>query len=280
MIILYLYSKRVHLLMELSFPLNLVTRNNHKHQHILIPKTCRLSTVCKIHRAESLVAISKLNHFSSHLNLNVVVECFWPEKLRFQHSPITVACSRYADNVMGFAYLICWIFVASLPAAVLLSLLPVLSRRVLTVALFTTTDTAVHSTKAGPPSGDVNSNTWPYLAAALATALTISLFIVVAVKCRLFHRYLASYRHSLLPEGDTASQHSPDEVTFPGHGMVGRGGGGNGTHRGLDTDDDDGFIEDNYIQASERARAESHEDEGMEGEVVEDSDDDLQFTIG
>lgn len=42
---------------------------------------------------------------------------------------------------MGFAYLICWILVASLPAAVLLSLLPVLSRRVLTVALFTTTDT-------------------------------------------------------------------------------------------------------------------------------------------
>uniref|UniRef100_A0A674E5X8 Uncharacterized protein n=1 Tax=Salmo trutta TaxID=8032 RepID=A0A674E5X8_SALTR len=101
-----------------------------------------------------------------------------------------------------------------------------------------------------PPGEDVNSQTWPYLAAALASALTVSLFIVVAIKCRFFHRYLASYHHSLLPEGDTAS-------------------GGNGTHRGLDTDDDDGFIEDNYIQ-----------DEGMEGEVVEDSDDDLQFTIG
>uniref|UniRef100_A0A8C7G034 Uncharacterized protein n=1 Tax=Oncorhynchus kisutch TaxID=8019 RepID=A0A8C7G034_ONCKI len=86
-------------------------------------------------------------------------------------------------------------------------------------------------------SDDVSSQTWPYMAAALASALTVSLFIVVAIKCRLFH-----------PR--------------------------------LDTDDDDGFIEDNYIQASERARAESHEDEGMEGEVVEDSDDDLQFTIG
>nr|XP_046178097.1 uncharacterized protein LOC124009901 isoform X2 [Oncorhynchus gorbuscha] len=139
---------------------------------------------------------------------------------------------------------------------------------------------AVNSTKAVPPDEDVSSQTWPYMAAALASALTISLFIVVAIKCRLFHHYLASYHHSLLPEGDTASQQSPDEVTFPGHGMVGRGRGGNGTHRGLDTDDDDGFIEDNYIQASERARAESHEDEGMEGEVVEDSDDDIQFTIG
>ncbi|KAM9459813.1 uncharacterized protein ACWYII_011217 isoform 1-T1 [Salvelinus alpinus] len=138
----------------------------------------------------------------------------------------------------------------------------------------------VNTSKAVPPGEDVSSQTWPYMAAALASAVTISLFIVVAIKCRLFHRYLASYHHSLLPEGDTASQQSPDEVTFPGHGLVGRGGGGNGTHRGLDTDDDDGFIEDNYIQASERARAESHEDEGMEGEVVEDSDDDLQFTIG
>uniref|UniRef100_A0A8C8D4A3 Type III endosome membrane protein TEMP n=1 Tax=Oncorhynchus tshawytscha TaxID=74940 RepID=A0A8C8D4A3_ONCTS len=121
---------------------------------------------------------------------------------------------------------------------------------------------AVNSTKAVPPGEDVSSQTWPYMAAVLASALTVSLFIVVAIKCRLFHRYLASYHHSLLPEGDTARR------------------GGNGTHRGLDTDDDDGFIEDNYIQASERARAESHEDEGMEGEVVEDSDDDLQFTIG
>uniref|UniRef100_A0A8C7UKR3 Uncharacterized protein n=1 Tax=Oncorhynchus mykiss TaxID=8022 RepID=A0A8C7UKR3_ONCMY len=79
----------------------------------------------------------------------------------------------------------------------------------------------VNSTKAVPPGEDVSYQTWPYMAAALASALTVSLFIVVAIKLRLFHRYLATRR------------------------------GGNGTHRGLDTDDDDGFIEDNYIQASE-----------------------------
>uniref|UniRef100_A0A8C9X204 Uncharacterized protein n=1 Tax=Sander lucioperca TaxID=283035 RepID=A0A8C9X204_SANLU len=66
---------------------------------------------------------------------------------------------------------------------------------------------------------------YSYLAAGLGTVLAISLLIVMSVKFRLFHRFLASYRHSLLQEAD-----------------------GVRTPRGLD-DDDDGFIEDNYIQA-------------------------------
>uniref|UniRef100_A0A8D0CN40 Uncharacterized protein n=1 Tax=Sander lucioperca TaxID=283035 RepID=A0A8D0CN40_SANLU len=64
---------------------------------------------------------------------------------------------------------------------------------------------------------------------SLGTVLAISLLIVMSVKFRLFHRFLASYRHSLLQEADGVSQY------------------------GLD-DDDDGFIEDNYIQASEKDR--------------------------
>uniref|UniRef100_A0A7N6ABY8 Uncharacterized protein n=1 Tax=Anabas testudineus TaxID=64144 RepID=A0A7N6ABY8_ANATE len=66
----------------------------------------------------------------------------------------------------------------------------------------------------------------------LGTVLTISVLIVMVVKFRLFHRFLASYRHSLLQETD-------------------------GVSHGLD-DDDDGFIEDNYIQTSERERGVSH----------------------
>uniref|UniRef100_A0A3Q3VXI9 Uncharacterized protein n=1 Tax=Mola mola TaxID=94237 RepID=A0A3Q3VXI9_MOLML len=75
---------------------------------------------------------------------------------------------------------------------------------------------------------DIISTLWSYLAAGLGVLLSMSLLIVMAVKFRLFHRFLASYRHSLLQESDGASQR-------------------------LD-DDDDGFIEDNYIQSSEKDR--------------------------
>ncbi|XP_072220193.1 leucine-rich repeat-containing protein 19-like [Leuresthes tenuis] len=120
-----------------------------------------------------------------------------------------------------------------------------------------------------------NSLQWSYLAAILGTVLSLTLFIVMAIKFRLFHRFLASYRHSLLQEADGISQYGQEEFSFPNvsgqTGMVSR------TQRGLG-DDDDGFIEDNYIQTSEKERAE-RESREEEGEDVEDSDDDLQFTI-
>uniref|UniRef100_A0A3P8PPR4 Type III endosome membrane protein TEMP n=1 Tax=Astatotilapia calliptera TaxID=8154 RepID=A0A3P8PPR4_ASTCA len=95
-----------------------------------------------------------------------------------------------------------------------------------------------------------------YLAIALGTVITLSLFIVLVVKFRVLHRFLASYRHSLLQE----------------MGVV------RGTQPGLD-DDDDGFIEDNYIQPGEKHMPEGQrEDDEVEG--TDDSDDDLQFTIG
>uniref|UniRef100_A0A6Q2Y6L3 Uncharacterized protein n=1 Tax=Esox lucius TaxID=8010 RepID=A0A6Q2Y6L3_ESOLU len=72
------------------------------------------------------------------------------------------------------------------------------------------------------------SKSWQYLVVVLVTAISLSLLITVLAKCQLIRRYLASYRHTRLTEG----------------------------HMNMDEeDDDDGFIEDNYIQASERERA-------------------------
>lgn len=117
---------------------------------------------------------------------------------------------------------------------------------------------------------------WSYLAAGLGTVLTISLLVVITIKFRVFHRFLASYRHSLLQEADGVSQYGQEEAPFP-NSVIGRMGVLGGTGE-LD-EDDDGFIEDNYIQASEKDRAERERKENVEIEI-EDSDDDLQFTIG
>ncbi|XP_026169880.1 leucine-rich repeat-containing protein 19-like [Mastacembelus armatus] len=130
--------------------------------------------------------------------------------------------------------------------------------------------------RAANPDGSPKRLEWSYLAAALGTVLAISLLIMMAVKFQLFHRFLASYRHSLLQETDGISQYGQEEVSFPNSvsrrvGVVGR------TESGLD-DDDDGFIEDNYIQPSEKVRAE-REIQEEEEEEMDDSDDDLQFTI-
>ncbi|KAM8726855.1 uncharacterized protein AB9X84_000762 isoform 2-T2 [Acanthopagrus schlegelii] len=119
---------------------------------------------------------------------------------------------------------------------------------------------------------------WSYLAAGLGTVLTISLFVVMVVKFRVFHHFLASYRHSLLQESDGVSQYGQEEASFPSS-VMGRVGMDRGTGRELE-EDDDGFIEDNYIQASEKHRAETEREEEGEDEDMEDSDDDIQFTIG
>ncbi|XP_038571205.1 type III endosome membrane protein TEMP [Micropterus salmoides] len=125
------------------------------------------------------------------------------------------------------------------------------------------------------PTGKNTSHNWEFLVAVLVTAISVSILITLLAKCHVVRRYLASYRHTRLRETDTVSQCDPSglEVEFAmqrGHGI--------NPHciPPVSEEDDDGFIEDNYIPASERARAE------RAAEKMEDTEeemDEIEFTI-
>ncbi|XP_043941268.1 leucine-rich repeat-containing protein 19-like [Protopterus annectens] len=123
------------------------------------------------------------------------------------------------------------------------------------------------TTTSSPQKADY---TWQYLVGVLVGAISLSLLLALAVKCKLFQKYIASYRHRPLSEGDYSSQYDTEstDVVIAGRGWEGMPPSQvrNPANRDVN-EDDDGFIEDNYIQATDKK------------EEDEDEDDDISFTL-
>ncbi|XP_041791873.1 type III endosome membrane protein TEMP [Chelmon rostratus] len=142
-------------------------------------------------------------------------------------------------------------------------------------SLITATPTATQNDTLTNQGAKYTSHNWEFLVAVLATTISISILIALLAKCQVIRRYLASYRHTRLSETDTVSHCDPSGLEV---GFAMRGGHAVNPHSlpPVSEEDDDGFIEDNYIPASERARAE------RAAEIMEDTEeemDEIEFTI-
>ncbi|KFV13925.1 Leucine-rich repeat-containing protein 19, partial [Tauraco erythrolophus] len=113
--------------------------------------------------------------------------------------------------------------------------------------------TVTHSNATTLPARK-GGRSWPYLVGFLVAAIGISILITLAAKCKLFHKNLASYRHRPLPETSSIGGGPMEDGTGWDRGSSDWGASERHPVPGaadLQAEDDDGFIEDNYIQPSE-----------------------------